>query len=55
MPALRGEKLFVPDAGIADVIVVAARDGGELALYLVDAKAVEKTRDAGDGSDATAL
>ncbi len=43
MPALRGEKLFVPDAGIADVMVVAARDGGELALYLVDAKAVEKS------------
>lgn len=43
MPAIHGEKLFVPDAGIADVMVVAARDGGELALYLVDGKTVEKT------------
>ena len=43
MPALKGEKMFVPEAGSADVIVVAARDGGELALYLVDAKSVEKT------------
>lgn len=42
MPALEGEKLFVPDAGIADIIVVAARERGELALYLVDAKSVEK-------------
>jgi alkylation response protein AidB-like acyl-CoA dehydrogenase len=39
---LTGEKLFVPDAGIADVIVVAARDRGELALYLVDGKSVSK-------------
>ena len=36
MPALVGEKLFVPDAAVADFIVVAARDAGELALYLVD-------------------
>jgi len=43
MPALDGEKMFVPEAGSADVIVVAARDGGELALYLVDGKSVEKT------------
>jgi alkylation response protein AidB-like acyl-CoA dehydrogenase len=42
MRALDGEKMFVPDAGSADVIVVAARDRGELALYLVDAKSVEK-------------
>ncbi len=39
---LTGEKLFVPNAGIADVIVVAARDRGELALYLVDGKSVSK-------------
>ena len=38
MKGLTGDKMFVPDAGAADVIVVAARDGGELALYLVDAK-----------------
>lgn len=43
MPALKGEKMFVPEAGSADVIVVAARDGGDLALYLVDAKSVEKS------------
>ena len=42
MPALKGEKLFVPDAAIADVIVVAARDQGELALYAVDGKSVTK-------------
>jgi alkylation response protein AidB-like acyl-CoA dehydrogenase len=32
---LCGEKLFVPDAGVADTIVVVARDGA----YVVDAKA----------------
>src|SRR5262249_34080478 len=32
---LSGEKLFVPDAGAADTIVVVARDG----VYVVDAKA----------------
>jgi len=32
---LWGEKLFVPDAGVADTIVVVARDG----VYVVDAKA----------------
>ncbi len=36
MPALTGEKWFVPDAAAADFLVVAARDAGELALYLVD-------------------
>jgi alkylation response protein AidB-like acyl-CoA dehydrogenase len=40
---LTGEKLFVPNAGIADVIVVVARDRGELALYLVDGKSVSKS------------
>lgn len=43
MPGLKGEKMFVPDAGSADVVVVAARDQGELALYLTDAKSVKKT------------
>lgn len=43
MPAIHGEKLFVADAGVADFIVVAARTGGELALYLVDAKSATKT------------
>ncbi len=43
MAGLSGEKMFVPDAGVADVMVVAAHDRGELALYLVDAKAVTKT------------
>jgi alkylation response protein AidB-like acyl-CoA dehydrogenase len=38
MPALSGEKMFVPDAQIADLLVVAARDGADLALYLVEAK-----------------
>jgi len=36
MPALTGEKWFVPDAAAADFLVVVARDAGELALYLVD-------------------
>ena len=39
---LSGEKMFVTDAGVADVLVVAARDRGELALYLVAGNAVEK-------------
>jgi alkylation response protein AidB-like acyl-CoA dehydrogenase len=43
MPALTGEKLFVSDAGVADFLVVAARSGSNLALYLVDGKAVTKT------------
>ncbi len=43
MPGLNGEKMFVPDAGIADVVVVATRDAGELALYAVDAKWVTKS------------
>lgn len=43
MPALTGEKLFVTDAGIADFLVVAARSGGDLALYIVDGNAVTKT------------
>ena len=43
MPTLAGEKLFVPDAESADLMVVAARDGGKLALYLVESRAVKKT------------
>jgi len=43
MPALTGEKLFVSDAASADFFVVAARDAGEFALYLVDATAVRKS------------
>jgi alkylation response protein AidB-like acyl-CoA dehydrogenase len=43
MPTLAGEKRFVPDAESADLIVVAARDAGKLALYLVESKAVKKT------------
>jgi alkylation response protein AidB-like acyl-CoA dehydrogenase len=44
MPPLTGEKRFVPDAGVADFLVVATRQHGELALYIVDGKAVSKTR-----------
>jgi len=43
MPTLSGEKLFVPDAESADVMVVVARDAGALALYLVESHAVTKT------------
>jgi alkylation response protein AidB-like acyl-CoA dehydrogenase len=43
MQGLTGEKMFVPDAGVADVIVVAARDRGEFALYLVYADSLQKT------------
>jgi alkylation response protein AidB-like acyl-CoA dehydrogenase len=43
MPTLAGEKLFVPDAESADLIVVAARDGNKLALYLVESHVVTKT------------
>ncbi len=41
MPTLAGDKLFVPDAAASDFIVVAARDGGDLALYLVESRAVK--------------
>jgi alkylation response protein AidB-like acyl-CoA dehydrogenase len=34
-----GKKMFVTDAGVADFFVVVARSGGELALFVVDAKA----------------
>ena len=44
MPPPAGEKRFVPDAGVADFLVVATRQHGELALYIVDGKAVSKTR-----------
>jgi alkylation response protein AidB-like acyl-CoA dehydrogenase len=43
MPTLSGEKLFVPDAGSADLMVVAARDAKKLALYLVESQTVKKT------------
>jgi alkylation response protein AidB-like acyl-CoA dehydrogenase len=43
MPTLHGEKLFVPNAESADLIVVAARDASKLALYLVESHAVKKT------------
>jgi alkylation response protein AidB-like acyl-CoA dehydrogenase len=36
---LNGRKLFVPDAGVADFILVAARMDGELALFVVPSKA----------------
>jgi alkylation response protein AidB-like acyl-CoA dehydrogenase len=34
---LRGRKLIVPDGGLADLLVVLARDDAGLGLYLVDA------------------
>lgn len=43
MPTLAGDKLFVPDAAVADWIVVAARDATKLALYLVDRTEVKVT------------
>jgi alkylation response protein AidB-like acyl-CoA dehydrogenase len=43
IPTLSGDKLFVPDAESADVMVVVARDAGALALYLVESHAVTKT------------
>ena len=48
--ALTGEKLFVPDAAVADFIVVVARNG----IFAVDAKApgMKITPMLGDGSDA---
>ena len=39
MKALDGKKMFVPDAAVADFLIVAARAGSDLALYVVDAKA----------------
>ena len=36
---LSGEKLFVPDAAVADFVITVARQGGDLVLALVDAKA----------------
>ncbi len=38
MPPIKGEKRFVPDAGVADFIVVATYAGGQLELYIVDGK-----------------
>ena len=47
---LTGEKLFVPDAAVADSIVVVARDG----VYVVDAKSRRRQHraDVGDGPHA---
>jgi len=39
MKAIDGKKLFVPDAGVADFLIVAARMGADLVLSMVDAKA----------------
>ncbi|HTM49160.1 MAG TPA: acyl-CoA dehydrogenase family protein [Bryobacteraceae bacterium] len=39
MKALDGRKLFVPDAAVADFLIVAARTGPALALFAVDPKA----------------
>ena len=36
---LNGEKLFVPDAGVADFLTVAARMDGDLALFVVPSNA----------------
>jgi alkylation response protein AidB-like acyl-CoA dehydrogenase len=36
---LNGRKLFVPDAAVADILLVAARMDGELALFLVPSNA----------------
>jgi len=38
MKALDGKKMFVPDAGVADFLIVAARAGAELALFAVHGK-----------------
>ena len=50
---LSGEKLFVPDAAVADSIVVVARDG----VYVVDAKSRGRQHraDVGDGPHAKAV
>jgi alkylation response protein AidB-like acyl-CoA dehydrogenase len=42
--ALTGEKVFVVDGHIADLLLVAARVGDATALFVVDAKAVEIER-----------
>src|SRR5258705_6739575 len=39
MKALDGKKMFVPDAAVADFLIVAARAGSDLALFVVDGKA----------------
>src|SRR5205085_458265 len=38
---LQGTKLFVPDAGVSDMLVCAARIGRELALFAVPARMPE--------------
>ncbi|SRR5579875_240445 len=43
MRGLTGEKRFVPDAATADFLVVATRESGELALYLVPRGALQIT------------
>ena len=39
MKAIDGNKMFVPDAGVADFLIVAARMGADLVLSVVHAKA----------------
>jgi alkylation response protein AidB-like acyl-CoA dehydrogenase len=50
---LQGEKLFVPDAAIADFLLVAARLEGELSLFLIPGQARGMTKLATPGVDLT--
>ncbi|MGH7211218.1 MAG: acyl-CoA dehydrogenase family protein, partial [Acetobacteraceae bacterium] len=51
---ISGEAWPVPDGGVADIAVVAARDGTDVALVLVDLKAAGVTRTAIETLDPTA-
>ncbi len=50
---LNGQKLFVMDAGVASFFVCAARQGGELALAVVDRRAAGVSLEAQPALDAT--
>ena len=48
---LSGTKLFVLDAGVADVVIVAAKEAGALSLFLVEKGAIGMTVETLDGMD----
>ncbi len=48
---LSGTKMFVLDAGVADVVIVAAKEAGALSLFLVEQGATGMTVETLDGMD----
>jgi alkylation response protein AidB-like acyl-CoA dehydrogenase len=50
---LSGAKMFVLDAGVADVVIVAAKEAGALSLFLVEKDAIGMTVETLEGMDSS--